>query len=114
MLSLFPQLFTYQELAPFILRLAAGFIAVSFGYPSLFKPSERLRFTFGIANCCAGVLLLVGFLTQLAAIFAILATILEPYLLGTEKKYRFQIILIAVLVALMLLGPGLFSIDLPL
>ncbi len=114
MLSLFPQLFAYQELAPFILRLVIGFIAISFGYSGLFKSSERLRFTIGIVYFCAGILLFAGFFTQLAAGLVSIAAIVELFRSSFGKNYQFFILFIAALIALMLLGPGLFSIDLPL
>ena len=43
MLSLFPQLFTYQELAPFILRVISAAILISYGYSKIFKPREYLQ-----------------------------------------------------------------------
>lgn len=114
MLSLFPQLFTYQELAPFILRLAAGFIAIGFGYPKLLKPAEYRNFIVGIIELCSGILLVAGFLTQLAAGLIVLAMLFEIARPNLEKNYKLKILLIACLIGLMLLGPGLFSIDLPL
>jgi uncharacterized membrane protein YphA (DoxX/SURF4 family) len=121
MLSLFPQLFTYQELAPFILRLTAGLISIGFAYSKLKNPAERLNFGVGLVQFCAGVLLIAGFLTQLAAgliILAVLFDLLRPASLSQGrpglKNYKFMIFLVAVLVALMFLGPGFFSIDLPL
>lgn len=113
MLSLFPQLFTYQELAPFILRLTAGFIAIAFAYSKLKKPTERLNFAIGLAEFCSGAMLIAGFLTQLAAGLIILAVLFDIFRPGL-KEYKFMILLIIVLAALMFLGPGFFSIDLPL
>ncbi len=114
MLSLFPQLFSYQEWAPFILRLSAGFIAIGFGYPKLLKPREYFNFIIGLVEFCAGILLIAGFLTQIAAGLIILAMIYEIIRPGLEKNYKLKILLIVSLVAIMFLGPGLFSIDLPL
>lgn len=137
MLSLFPQLFTYQELAPFILRLTAGFIAIAFAYSKLKKPAltrpastqrgergrptERLNFAIGLAEFCSGAMLIAGFLTQLAAGLIILAVLFDIFRPASPsqggpglKEYKFMILLIIVLAALMFLGPGFFSIDLPL
>jgi len=129
MLSLFPQLFTYHELAPFILRLAAGLIIISFAYSKLKKPAlaqpvltqeaeqgkpaKNLNFAIGLVEFCSGVMLIAGFLTQLAAGLIILALLFEIYKSGL-KDYKFMILLMIILVALMFLGPGFFSIDLPL
>jgi len=114
MLSLFPQLFTYQEWAPFVLRLAIGFIAIGFGYPKLFKLKEYRNFAVGLIEFCASILLIAGFLTQLAAGLIILTIIHEIVYPGSEKNYKLKILLIAGLIAIMFLGPGFLSIDLPL
>lgn len=114
MLSLFPQLFIYQEWAPFVLRLAVGFIAIGFGYHKLFKPKEYRNFAVGLIEFCSGILLIAGFLTQIAAGLIILTMIHEIVRPESEKNYKLKILLIASLVAIMLLGPGFLSIDLPL
>ena len=114
MLSLFPQLFVYQEMAPFILRLAAGFLSVYLAYPKIKNPSERLDFITGLAQFCAGFLLVAGFLTQLAAGLIIISTLFGIFRPGLYKDYKLTFLLIAILIALMFLGPGFFSIDLPL
>jgi len=114
MLSLFPQLFTYQELAPFILRLAAGLIALNFAYPKLKNPGELRNFIIGLVEIISGIMLIAGFLAQLAAGLIIIAMIFELFKPEDYKNYKFMVLLIVVLVALMFLGPGLFSLDLPL
>lgn len=115
MLSIFPQLFTYRELAPFILRLVLGLIFISFGYPKIFKRLERnyLYYGLGILEIGSGILLISGFLTQIATILLIIARgIALPK--SVEKNYKLNALIIASLVSLLLLGPGLFSFDLPL
>jgi len=114
MLSLFPQLFTYSELAPLILRIVAGFIAISFAYPKLKKPGEFGNFLIGLVEFLAGTLLIAGFLTQLAAALVILAMIFEIFRPNPDKNYKFMVLLIVVLVALIFLGAGFFAIDFPL
>ncbi len=114
MLSLFPQLFTYQELAPFILRLAAGFIALNFAYPKLKNPREYRNFLIGLVEIISGIMLIAGFLTQLAAGLIIVAVLFEIFRPSDYKNYKFMVLLIVVLVALIFLGPGFYSFDLPL
>ncbi len=114
MLSLFPQLFTYQEMAPLILRIVAGFIVISFAYPKLKKPGEFGNFLIGLLEFFTGALLVAGFLMQLAAALIILAMIFEILRPNLNKDYTFMVLLMFVLVALMFLGPGFFAIDLPL
>jgi uncharacterized membrane protein YphA (DoxX/SURF4 family) len=114
MMSLFPQLFTYRELAPFILRLALGFFAISFGYSKLKKPAEVQNFIIGLIESCAGIFLIAGFLMQLAAGLIIITMLFEIFRPGLVKDYKFLALIIIALIALMFLGPGFFSIDLPL
>ncbi len=114
MLSIFPQLFAYEQLAPLILRLAAGLIIISFSYSKIFKPAERKNFILGIAELFSGIMLIAGFLTQLAAGLVILMALFGGTQPKEENNLRARIILIAAMAALMLLGPGAFSIDLPL
>jgi putative oxidoreductase len=115
MLSLFPQLFAYRELAPFILRLVLGLIFISFGYPKTFKRLEQNHFqrALGILELGGGILLIAGLFIQIAAILLIIARI-AAISKSSEKNYRLNILIIASLVSLLLLGPGLFSFDLPL
>ena len=78
MLSIFPQLFAFSELAPFILRLVLGIIFIVHGYPKLFKafgqtagffesvgikPAKFWVVVVGISEFFGGIALLVGFLT---------------------------------------------------
>lgn len=117
MLSLFPQLFTYRELAPFILRIAVGLVIIGFNYRAIFHPEDRKNFFFGLLALGAGVSLLAGFLTQPAA--AVLLALLIYFAIARRKSpapgfWGFAAILLAGLVSLMFLGPGFFSVDLPL
>ncbi len=114
MLSLFPQLFTYQELAPFLLRLAAGFIAISFAYPKIKNMKEYREFSLGLVEIAGGLMLIAGFLTQLAAGLIIAIILFEIFRPSDYKNYKFMALLMAVLISLMFLGPGFFSFDLPL
>ncbi len=117
MLSLFPQLFTYRELAPFILRVAIALVIIGFNYRKIFRRPDRKNFLLGLLALAASVLLMAGFLTQLAA--AILIILLAYFAITNRKSqtpgfWGFAIILLASLVSLMFLGPGFFSVDLPL
>jgi hypothetical protein len=107
MLSVFPELFNYSQIAPFILRISLAVILVRFGYLAIFKTITRHEKTIGIIQWLAAIFLFLGFLTQIAAILAIAAVFnIKP---KTQK-----LMVIAVAVSLILLGPGLFSFDLPL
>lgn len=133
--SVFPQLFAFSELAPFILRVVLGIIFVVHGYPKLFKAfSQTIKFfesigikpakfwvlIVGISEFFGGIFLLTGFLTQISAGLIAIVRLVAIYVKVRKFKkglidgYEFDLILLAAALALILLGPGAFSIDLPL
>ncbi|MBU1179041.1 DoxX family protein [Patescibacteria group bacterium] len=133
MLSLFPELFAYQNLAPFIIRLILALIFLGNGYSKLFKtfnktmeffnsvkikPAKFWTIFVGITELLSGILLAMGFLTQAAAvaiILIILAAIIKVKIKqGFLGGYDFDLLILACALALLVLGPGAFSIDLPL
>ena len=133
MLSLFPQLLTLEQLAPFILRLALGVIFIAHGYPKLFtqfsgtaqffesvgiKPAKFWVFVVGAVEFFGGILLVAGFLTQPAAFLLAVNMLVAIWKLkfkqGLVGGYEFDLALLAVALALLVLGPGAFSLDLPL
>ncbi len=110
MLSLFPQLFNYSQMAPFLLRLALAIV--------LFLTARQTGKTFATIKILSGILLLLGLFTQAAAIIVIALTLSEiiiakkKQLVIEDKMSKVMVIVIAL--SLLLLGPGLFSFDLPL
>jgi len=134
MLSIFPALFTFRILAALILRVAVGLIFIYFGISKIYKEKKRKisffeKIGFGkgvtffwivsIIEIIAGILLVIGLLTQLVALvllgiltYATYVKIRHPELLTNTLEFYF--LAIAVLLALLLLGAGAFAIDLPL
>lgn len=112
MLSLFPELFTFEQLAPLILRLVLGAIFIRQGYPKLAsRPVKLWVLAAGVVEFFGGVFLLAGFLTQLAAGLIALDRIAAIW---KVKFSKLNLALLAISLALLVLGPGNFSIDLPL
>ncbi len=114
MMSLFPQLLDYRELAPFILRIAAAILIISFSCPKLKKPLVFSNLIIGIAELITGILLVIGLFTQLAALLIIALAIFGAVRPDPAKNFKLSFLLVAVAIALMFLGPGFFSLDLPL
>ncbi len=133
-LSMFPDLLTFWLIAPFLLRITAGSIFIYFGYTKIWKEKERRvsffnKIGFGkgavffwlvsLAELIGGILLVLGFFTQVTAIIlslvilgAIYTKIRQPDLL--DNSLEFFILLLAVLLSLLFLGAGFWAIDLPL
>lgn len=121
MLSLFPSLLTYELLAPFFLRLTLGLVLLRWGWKGLKagRGDDKQAGLLGIIDTLAGVLLVAGFLTQFAALVAII--ILGAKLVGKIMTKAFftdgvnyYFILFVIALSLLFTGPGFFAFDLPL
>ena len=133
-LNVFPNLLTYSELAPFILRLVVGIIFLELGYLKLgkeksawdmffqtihFKPSYVFVALLAIVEIVSGAFLVVGYLTQIAALVMAIILFAEAYVElrdGTllKRDIVFYTLLLVICVSLLLTGAGAFAFDLPL
>ena len=132
MSSVFPDLLSYQLYAPLILRLVLGTIFIIHGYPKLFKefsktaewfgsiglkPGKLWVFVVGVVEFFGGILLLVGFLTQVAAILIAInmigAMVFVKFKQGLVGGYEFDLVLLAMALALLFLGAGFYAFDYP-
>jgi uncharacterized membrane protein YphA (DoxX/SURF4 family) len=134
MLNPFPELLAYSLFAPFILRLAAGFIFINLGHLKL--ASERSRWvlsfeglrlkpalffvkTVALLEFGGGILLVLGFYTQIAALILAIITFGELYIEYKEetllkRNLAFYLLLFVISFSLLLSGAGKPAIDLPL
>ncbi|MCH7529660.1 DoxX family membrane protein [Patescibacteria group bacterium] len=133
MLNPFPDLLVLSLLAPFILRIVVGVILLKSGYAritsggtrsaidianqwraSMFSPAWYL----GAIEIIAGVFLIVGFLTQIAALvgglIAIKAIARKGGLAGAVRTKAFYVLMLVICVSLLLTGAGALAFDLPL
>ena len=117
MLSIFPQLFNYSYFAPFILRVALAFILLANGYSQMGE-SGKFQKAFGITKILGAVFFVAGFLTQPTAILVGVAVLAEILRLKIKKisipTKGLKFLILAIAVSLILLGPGIFALDLPL
>lgn len=134
MLNPFPDLFVYSLLAPFMLRVVAGLIFVNLGVLAFKNEKERwlaslsilkvpnpklaLKIIGGI-EVIGGVMFILGFYTQVAALILGLLTFAEVYVEYKDppvlkRNFVFYIMLLAIVLSLLLSGAGAFAIDLPL
>lgn len=134
MLNPFPDLLTYSLLAPFILRLVAGLIFIDLGVLLFKKEKERwlaslsvLRISnpnlaikiIGGIEVVGGIMLILGFYTQIASLVLTLFVFAETYIEYKQpeilkRNFVFYIMLLAIVLSLLLSGAGAFAIDLPL
>lgn len=134
MLSIFPELFTYSLIAPFILRVVLGAYFLYTGirhhkedaavWNSVWNDKKIGSWTVGSilakVQIIIGVLFILGLWTQLAAIASIAFNKAEWY-----KRHKFtwtttgtdlwlKIFISAASLALLFLGAGFLAADLPL
>lgn len=131
--SVFPELFTYGLVAPFLLRLSLGFVLVNLGYLS-FKgerkqwenvgkllriPEKIFASGYGVFQITGGILFIVGLWTQAVALLfsaLFLAELLVEY--GEEsilkRELAFYLLLFAISLSLLFSGAGFFAFDLSL
>lgn len=116
MLNPFPSLLTYGLLAPFLIRVTLGAIALSGAYLGI-KKDPRKAFSYVCA--LSGLSLVLGFYTQIGALLLIA---LYGMMLSWEKKrgamtmrdnWYYAIIIIAA-VSLLFSSAGFLAFDLPL
>ncbi len=133
MLSLFPQLFDYWLLGPLLLRVILAAVFIAHGYPKLFggfsgtaqffesiniKPGKFWVLVVGIVEFFGGILLALGLWVQPIAL--LLAIDMAVAIWKVKRKegfvhgYEFELVLLAIALSLLVLGPGAYSVDLPL
>src|SRR3989344_2898663 len=134
MLNPFPDLLVYSLLAPFILRVVVGIIFIDLGllmskgekqrwlssFSALKVPSPQIAVkVLAIVEIVAGVMLILGFYTQIAALILALLTFAEVYIEYKEptllkRNLVFYLLLLTITLYLLLSGAGQPAIDLPL
>src|SRR3954463_8674506 len=117
MLSLFPTLLAYQLLAPLLIRLTLGAVLVFWGYRGIRAKSDVQTTSLGILDAVVGLLLIVGFLTQLAAVIAAVILLAKIVSKGFSKALftngvNYYFILFVMALSLILTGAGFLAFDL--
>jgi uncharacterized membrane protein YphA (DoxX/SURF4 family) len=115
MLALFPSLLSWALLAPFIIRFVLGITLIHFAFRHYKAHQRTTALGFGIL----GILILIGFLTQLAAT---LTSIVFIVLLVHKMKrgafmsdgVNYYLLLLGMALSLLFSGAGLYAIDWPL
>ncbi len=134
MLSVFPELLNYDLVGITLIRILAGLVVLYIGLITistkrpLYTSEMHLKnhpfaefwpWVFGIIEVLTGLFLLVGFLTQIMAIIAGYLFINLGFIeknIGKvlNQSTLFFFVMTLVSISILFIGPGLFSIDLPL
>lgn len=120
--SLFPYLLTYEQVAPLVLRLVLGITLAWFGYRKLQQrgsSSGSNSIMYGAIEIIIAAFLIVGLFTQLAALLNAIILVIKLGYKIRDRKFlsdgvNYYILLLAIAIAVIFLGPGWFSFDLPL
>ena len=120
MLSIFPSLLSYQQFAPFIIRLTLGVIFVHWAIVSLRKKGGfGTEKAVSLGELIAGILLIVGLYTQVASLFIAIDMIVKLVSEISKKQFlndgvNYYLILLILAISLMVTGAGILAYDLPL
>ena len=114
MFSIFPPLLTFSSIAPLLLRLTLGVVFVLWAYRKI-KINKYQAILEGII----GVLLVFGFITQLASLFATIILGIRLVKKIKEKAFltdgvNYYLILFVISISLIFTGAGFLALDLPL
>lgn len=122
MLSVFPSLLSYEQLAPFILRLVLGLTLAFFGYQKIRGvggSSGSNSKLYGAVEIVISLFLVIGLWTQLAALLNAIILAIKIGFKIRNKAFltdgvNYYVLLLAMAVSLLFLGAGRFAFDLPL
>lgn len=132
--NLFPDLFSFAIIAPFILRVAVGLIFMNLGSLKLGKerrgwieafhllkitPAGFFTTLLGIIEAVGGFLLVIGAYTQAAALILGIIALCELLIEYKEESilkrdFVFYLLLTVICASLLLTGAGIFAVDIPM
>ena len=115
-------MFTYDQAAPFILRLILGITLAYFGYRKIQKrgkSSGSNTIIYGAIEILVAIFLIIGLFTQLAAMINAVILIIKLGYKIRDKAFlsdgiNYYILLLVIALSVIVLGPGWFAFDLPL
>src|SRR3989339_1064892 len=114
--SLFPELFNFSFVAPFVLRIALGIPLIIGGFRKIIAKEKTPQRILGGIVFLSGIFLVIGLFTQAAAIAVSLIIIVNSIMVRGQhpRSWTERLIKLAIAVSLILTGPGIFAFDLPL
>ncbi len=118
-----------EDTGKLILRIGMGLLMLTHGYPKLIKLISGGEITFAdpfgagvmtslilaiFAEIICSVLIIVGYKTRLACIPLIITMLVAVFIIHSDdpfKRKELAILYIVAFTAIMLLGPGRYSLD---
>lgn len=124
MLSVWPELFTYQLVAVSLLRITASYLFLLMGirlittvrHASIATRRRFFMYGYALLQTTIGALLCVGVFTQVVALFGALLVLIssKSHTRGTGCEQHLNLLLFVICISILFLGPGLFAVDVPL
>lgn len=117
MLSLFPDLLTYGQIAPTLMRLVLTVILIHWAYRS-FRGSGNSNYNvvWGVTYGVLGILFLVGIFTQFAAAVSVIILGVELIRKIINKSFltdgiNYYLIMFMIALSLLFTGAGFIAFD---
>ena len=120
MLSVFPSFLSWSQVSPLIIRLTLGVVFIFWSYRAFLQKSLPIsQKIITIIEVIAGILLVIGLWTQVAALVIAIDLIVRLYQKATQRAFlsdgvNYYLILLVMAVSLLFTGAGFWSFDLPL
>lgn len=114
--SLFPELFNFSFIAPFILRIALGIPLIKHGFGKIINGEKTPQKILGGIVFLSGILIVIGLFTQASAMVVSLIIVISSIIMRGQhpRSWTERLVKLAIAVSLILTGPGIFAFDLPL
>ena len=118
-LSLFPSLLTYQQFAPFLIRVILGITLAYFGFKKIRgegKSSGSNSKIYGGVEIFVAVFMVIGLWTQGAALFNIVVLLIKIGFKIRDKAFlsdgiNYYLLILVMAISLMLTGAGAWGFD---
>lgn len=129
MLTIFPYLLDFRMIAPFLLRVALAAVLIGCCYKTVQKDACPFAVSWKsiqdkwlkrviTTQVIIAIMLVLGLFTQAAAILALVSAIIKEAVLKKRGEKctdnSMLVLFVAICLSLLVLGPGIFSLDLPL
>lgn len=119
MLSIFPPLLAYSGFSALLLRLVLGIVLVLWSQKEYKKSAGERSVYESIIQGILGIFLIVGFLTQISALFTAIFLGFKLFKKIQRKAFltdglNYYLILFIISISLIFTGAGYFALDLPL